>query len=493
MLTKQGDHQGEMEFVSIEELVPQEHLVRKIEAAIDFRFIYEKVEGLYCLDNGRPSIDPVVLFKMLMLGYLFGIRSERQLVREIEVNLAYRWFLGFGLRDKIAHHSVFSQNRRRRFKDSTVFQEVFDAIVFLAIERGLVDGHILYTDSTHLKADANKNRFEKQQVEQSTRSYLDELDADVARDREAHGKPPLPPPEREAQSKETRVSTTDPDSGYMFRKGKPEGFFYLDHRTVDDRYNIITDVHITAGNVHDSVPYLDRLARQRERFGFEVKGVGLDAAYFTPAICKGLVEQGIYAAMPYIRPGGAKDGLRKTDFVYDEHFDCYLCPENQVLKYTTTTRDGYREYKSKPERCRACTLLKRCTQSKDACKTICRHIWEHYKEAVSEHRYEELGKAIYARRKETIERSFADAKQLHGHRYARMRGKDRVKEQGLMAAACQNIKKIALIHWRKHKEGAFEPLQGCLKALFRPGNALRRSLSATITPKPPTRRYPIAA
>ena len=463
MLTKGGSPQSEMEFVSIEELVPKDHLVRKIAQAIDFSFIYEKVAGLYCLDNGRPSVDPVVLFKMLMLGYLFGIRSERQLVREIEVNVAYRWFLGFGLREKIPDHSVFSQNRRRRFKDGTVFEEIFDAIVLQAIGRGLVDGHTLYTDSTHLKADANRYRFEKELVAQSTRSYLDELDADVAQDRAAHGKGPLSPVDRKAQPKETRVSTTDPESGYMLRRGKPEGFFYLDHRTVDGRHNIITDVFVTAGNVHDSVPYLDRLDRQRERFGFDVEAVGLDAGYFTPAICKGLVEREIYAVMPYIRPGGRPDALKKTDFVYDEYYDCYLCPQGHVLEYATTTRDGYRQYRSKPAHCRGCPLLKRCTRSKACCKVVSRHIWESYKEAVAEHRYEPSGKAIYKRRKETIERSFADAKQLHGHRYARMRGLGRVREQCLLAAACQNIKKLALLFERQHPNGSNRALQRVLR------------------------------
>jgi len=452
MLKKDTNPQSEMEFVSIEELVPADHLLRKIAAAIDFNFIYEKVEGLYCLNNGRPSVDPVVLFKMLMIGYLFGIRSERQIVREVEVNLAYRWFLGFGLRDKIPDHSVFSQNRRRRFKGSGVFQEIFDEIVSLAIERKVVDGRTLYTDSTHLKADANKNRFEKQFIEQSTRSYLEELDAEVAQDRAAHGKPPLEATERTPEKRETKVSTTDPDSGYMFREGKPKGFFYLDHRTVDGRHNIITDVHVTPGNVHDSMPYLERLDRQRERFGFEVEAVGLDAGYFTPAICRGLEDREIYAVMPYIRPGGRKDALKKTEFVYDEHFDCYLCPQGQVLQYATTTRDGYRQYKSESEQCRTCPLLKRCTLSKGQCKTISRHVWEQYKEAVHEHRYETRGRAIYQRRKETVERSFADAKQLHGHRYARMRGLKNVREQCLLAATCQNIKKLALLFSRNNPQ-----------------------------------------
>ena len=230
----------------------------------------------------------------------------------------------------------------------------------------------------------------------------------------------------------------------MMREGKPEGFFYLDHRTVDSKCCIITDAHVTPGNVHDSVPYLDRLDRQRERFDFEVKEVGLDAGYFTAAICKGLCDRDIYGAMPYLRPGGKKGMLKKNDFVYDEYNDCYLCPQNQILSYATTSRDGYRHYKSKREICANCPLLKQCTQSKKGLKSITRHVWEDHKEEVIEHRYEDRGKRLYRRRKETVERSFADAKQLHGHRYARFRGIDNVQEQCLLAATAQNIKRMAL-------------------------------------------------
>lgn len=452
MIKRKGEQQGTIELVSIGELVPRDHLLRKIAKAIDFRFIYEKVEGLYCPDNGRPAIDPVVLFKMLFIGYLFGIRSEQRLVREIEVNVAYRWFLGFTLTDKVPHASTFSQNRRRRFNESDVYQEIFDEIVMQAIRRKMVDGKTLYTDSTHLKASANKGKYDKAQVLKSVRDYVEELDRDIAEDRQRHGKKPLPARDGAPETKEIKVSTTDPDSGYMVRDGKPKGFFYLDHRTVDGICGIITDSFVTPGNVHDSQPYLDRLDRQRGRFGFKPSAVGLDAGYFTPHICKGLVERQIYGVIGYSRPTHRPGYLRKRDFVYDEQFDCYLCPQNQALTYRTTTREGYREYASDPSVCRSCELLGQCTASKSSMKKVSRHIWQKYKEIINEHRYEDRGKAIYKRRKETVERSFADGKELHGHRYARFRGLSRVQMQCLLSAACQNMKKIALHAW-KHATG----------------------------------------
>jgi len=445
MLIDKDTRQISMEFVSIEELVPKDHLLRKIDKAINFGFIREKVRSLYCADNGRPAIDPVVLFKMLFIGYLFGVRSERQLMREIQVNVAYRWFLGFGLTDKVPDASTISQNRRRRFSESTIYQEIFDEIVVQAINRKMVDGTVLYSDSTHLKANANKHKFVVRDVQKSTRDYIEQLEKDITRDREAHGKKPLKAKETLPEIKETKVSTTDPDSGYMVREGKPKGFFYLDHRTVDSRHSIITDTFVTPGNVHDSIPYLDRLDRQRERFGFNVEAVGLDAGYFTAGICKGLEDRDIYGAIAYRRPNHIKGYLRKSDYTYEQATDCYRCPEGCLLRYLTTDRLGYRHYASEPSQCRICPLQTKCTKSANFTKVVTRHIWQDQKEMINSNRLTEQGKEIYRRRKETVERSFADSKQLHGHRYARLRGRGKVFEQCLLCAAVQNMKKIALV------------------------------------------------
>lgn len=190
MLKQSYDKQDELEFVNLEQLVPEDHLLRKINTTIDFSFIREKVAHLYCPDNGRPALDPVVLFKILFIGYLFGIRSEIQLMKEIQVNVAYRWFLGLGLTEKVPDSSTLSQNRRRRFNGTTIYQEIFDAIVHQAIKSKMVNGDILYTDSTHLKANANRRKFKKKHVYASVRNYLGALEEDINKDRQAHGKKP---------------------------------------------------------------------------------------------------------------------------------------------------------------------------------------------------------------------------------------------------------------------------------------------------------------
>lgn len=234
MLMKSSSQQIELEMVTLESLVPRGHLLRKIDVVIDFSFIHERVSGLYCADNGRPALDPVMMFKALFIGYLFGIRSERQLVREIEVNVAYRWFLRLKLTDPVLDASTLSQNRRRRYTDTSVAQDIFDRIVEQAIAHGLVDGTVLYTDSTHLKANANKNKWDKEVVAKSRSDYWDDLDAAIAENRAAHGKKPLKAKPRRAAEKESKISRTDPDSGYMVRDGKPNGFFYLTARSTAD-------------------------------------------------------------------------------------------------------------------------------------------------------------------------------------------------------------------------------------------------------------------
>jgi transposase len=430
--------------VTLDQLVPADHLLRKIDKVIDFCFIHDLTAPLYCPDNGRPPLDPTLMFRALFVGYLFGIRSERQLVREIEVNVAYRWFLRLKLTETVFDASTLSQNRRRRYNDTSVAQAIFDRIVEQAMRHGLVEGTVLYTDSTHLKANANKNRFDKAVIAKSRADYWEALDAAVEDDRAAHGKMPLKAKPRRPVEKQTKVSRTDPEAGYMVREGKPEGFFYLDHRTVDGRFGIITDTHATPANVHDSIVYLSRLDRQVERFGFQVGAVGLDAGYATAGIARGLEERAILGVTGYRNPTPPKPGMmRKSAFVY-EAVDGYRCPEGQLLAYATTDRNGYRHYKSDPAICRDCPLLASCTSNATAQRTITRHVWQDQRERTDANRLTAWGKAIYKRRKETVERSFADAKQLHGHRYARFRSLTRVACQCLIAAAAQNIKKIAL-------------------------------------------------
>ena len=473
MYTERKSKQNKLEMVILEELVPQEHLLRKIDAVIDFSFINKLCKPYYSENNGRPAIEPEVLFRMLFIGYLYGIRSERRLLEEIEVNNAYRWFIGYDLTEKLPDVSVIWQNRLRRYNGSDIPQQIFDEIVRQAIAKGLVGGKILYSDSTHLKANANKNKFVEKQAKAEAKDYIDDLNRAINEDRAAHGKKPLKfngdelkdeqEEEKEnyfdddsqggntagesTKEKTVKESTTDPESGFMHRDGKPQGFFYLDHRTVDSKNNIITDVFVTPGNTNDVRPYLSRIRRQADVFGFMVRYVGLDAGYNVSHICKYLNDMGIQAAMGKRRGCQQKGKFSKHKFTYLPEWDVYICPEHKYLEYVTTNRDGYKEYKCKGDRCANCPRREECLSAKQQRKSLFRHVWEEFKEIAHTFTLTEKGKKIYKRRKETVERSFADSKELHGLRYCRMRGLSKVAEQCLLTAAVQNMKKIAMCCW----------------------------------------------
>lgn len=445
MLKEPSPQQHELEMVTLEQLVPKDHLVRKINQHIDFEFIRDEVAHLYCKDNGRPPVDPVRLFKMLLLGYLFGIKSERQLVKDVEVNVAYRWFLGMGLTEKVIDASTFSQNRIRRFNSTDVFERIFNNIVMQAMNKGLIGGYALYTDSTHLKANANKRKAKNEVKVVKPSAYIDTINQAVESDRKAHGKKPLKKDNSQPKEKNTKVSTTDPDSGYMHRDQKPQGFFYLDHRTVDGKHNLIVDTHITPGNVNDSQPYIERLDATLAKFKLNPITVGLDAGYFTAPIAHLLEERQIEGVFGYRRPVRTKNQFKKKHFKYDEQTDTYQCPQGENLIYETTSRQGYREYHSEAKVCKECPLRSDCTQSQNHKKVITRHVLQDSMDRANERRLSDWGKKIYKRRCETVERSFADAKQHHGHRYARFRGLEKVQMQAYLAATAQNMKKIAML------------------------------------------------
>ncbi len=188
MIGKVINHRNDQVTTSVDEIVPKDHFLRTIEETIDFSFIEEKITPYYCSDNGRPSIPPINLFKMMFIGYFYGIRSERQLEQEIRVNAAYRWFLGLSMNDKVPDHSTISFNRRTRFINSTIFEEIFDEIVKQATGHRMVSGRILMTDSTHVKANANKNKFIRKVKEERPKVYIEELEEAVQEDRIEHEK-----------------------------------------------------------------------------------------------------------------------------------------------------------------------------------------------------------------------------------------------------------------------------------------------------------------
>jgi transposase len=191
MLSKHNSIQrDQIEMIALDQLVPANHLIRKIEAAIDFSFIYDLVKVMYS-EVGRPSIDPVILIKLTLIQYTFGIRSMRKTIEEIETNMAYRWFLGYGFHDKVPHFSTFGKNYEHRFKDTNLFEEIFYCILKKATEKNLISAEHVFIDSTHVKANANKRKIEKKVVRKETRAYQERLQEEINQDHEEHGKKPI--------------------------------------------------------------------------------------------------------------------------------------------------------------------------------------------------------------------------------------------------------------------------------------------------------------
>lgn len=463
MITEQNEKaRKQIEFVCTDDLVPQDHLLRIIDKAIDWSFIYDLVRDKYSPDQGRPSIDPVTLIKIPLIQYLYGIKSMRQTIKEIEVNVAFRWFLGLELYDKVPHFSTFGKNYSRRFEGTDLFEQIFQHILEECYRFKLVDPTEIFVDATHVKARANNKKMQRRIAQQEALFYEEMLRKEISSDRAAHGKKPLKDKDDDDNSagssggndkfedytddvpldcKTIKCSTTDPESGW-FRKGEHKHVFAYGIETACDKNGWILGFDVNPGNEHDSRTFKG-LYDKLQNIGMEKCVV--DAGYKTPAIAKLLLDDGVKPVFPYKRPQTKEGFFKKYEYVYDEYNDCYICPNDQILKYSTTNRDGYKEYKSCGHICEKCEFLGQCTASKNHVKIVTRHVWEEYMEACEDIRQTLGMKDLYSHRKETIERIFGTAKENHGFRYTQMYGKARMTMKVALTFACMNLKKLAKI------------------------------------------------
>ena len=468
MMTKNADKKrDQMQIFCMDDMVPQDHLLRIIDKAIDWNFIYDMVEDKYSSDFGRPSIDPVQLIKIPLIQYLYGIKSMRQTIKDIEVNVAYRWFIGLDMTDKIPHFSTYGKNYTRRFEGTDLFEQIFSHILEECYKFNLVDPMEIFIDATHVKACANSKKMRKKIAQEEALFYEDLLKKEINEDREAHGKKALkdkddnntPGAGGSDSAKEIKASTTDPESGW-FRKGEHKHVFAYAIETACDKNGWILGYTVNPGNQHDSRTFkgiYDKIKND------DLDVVVADAGYKTPAIAKLLLDDGILPLFPYKRPMTKEGFFKKYEYVYDEYNDCYICPNNKVLNYATTNRDGYREYKSCGNTCAGCPYLRQCTESRDHVKLVTRHIWESYMEKCEDIRHTIGMKELYDRRKETIERIFGTAKENHGFRYTQMIGKARMEMKVGLTFACMNLKKLAIM---KHKKELKEQLLSCVLMIF---------------------------
>ena len=421
-------------YFRIEDQVPENHLLRLIDRHVSFDFVREKLRQSYS-ETGRPSIDPEVLLRILLLGYLYGITSERKLLEELRMHLAWRWFTGLGFDQEIPHHSTFSKNRHGRFQESNLFQELFERIVEQCIQAGLVQGAQMSVDGSFIQADADHHsRIPREQLAEAAkanygaRKYLEELEQENG--------------EGESVHQQDKVSTTDPDATYMTKGNRAAELGYFDNYLIDNDSCVIVGVQATAARLsQESAAARDMLDRYRERHGRLPQSLAADNTYGNGELLQWLDDRGI---TPYIRvkecPTPTRDLYGIEKFTYIPEQDRYICPEGKPLKYVGINKlNRVHTYHSTAKRCRGCVRKPQCTRGKYRIVNV------HVCEAARQKAYEiaktpQFAEALRKRRK--VEALFSELKNQIGLRRLRLRRIKFVREQFYLAAAAQNLKRL---------------------------------------------------
>jgi transposase len=438
LLIMMGQHdrsEALFHYFRLEDQVPETHLLRLIEKHVSFAFVRQQLKDRYS-EMGRPSIDPELLLRILLMGYLYGITSERKLVEELRMHLAWRWFTGLGFDQEIPHHSTFSKNRHGRFQESNLFEELFEQIVRQCVEVGLVEGKHLSVDGSFVEANAAKESripreqlVEAAQVKHRVRQYLQELEQQN--------------PVEEPVHTQDQVSTTDPDSTYATKGGTPARLGYYDNYLVDNQSCVIVGVQATAARLsQETVAAEDMLTRFAQWQGRKPESVGADTTYGNGEFLQWLAEREI---TPYMRT--RESAKRKNSpfygperFTYQPESNSYRCPAGEPLNYVgLNVRNRAHAYIGSAKRCGTCSQKPQCTSGRY--KYLAIHMDE-----LARQRARELANtpefAHAQRQRKKVEALFAELKNQIGLRRVRLRRLKFVREQFFLAAAAQNIKRL---------------------------------------------------
>jgi transposase len=422
-------------YFKLDDYVPANHLLRLIETHVSFAFVRERLKDSYS-ETGRPSIDPELLLRILLIGYLYGITSERKLVEELRMHLAWRWFTGLGFDQEIPHHSTFSKNRHGRFLESNLFQQLFEEVVARCMEAGLVRGDHLSVDGSFIEANAAKQSrvpreqlAEIAQVNHTVRQYLVELEEQN--------------PVEEPVHQQEQVSTTDPDSTYATKGGTPARLGYYDNYLIDNHSCVIVGVEATAARLsQETVAAQDMIARFAQWQGREPASIAADAAYGNGEFLHWLLERGV---TPWMRTRDS--ALRKQSpfygperFTYLPASNTYLCPAGEQLNYVgLNVRNRAHAYIGSAKRCGACSQKAQCTSGRYKYLAI------HMHESARQRTRQLTATPEFAhaqRQRKKVEALFAELKNQIGMRRLRLRRMKFVREQFFLAAAAQNIKRL---------------------------------------------------
>jgi transposase len=442
MMGQLNRDQGQLFYCfNLEEVVPEDHLVRAIAAVLDLSWVHAELAPHYSA-IGRPSIDPMLMIRMLIVGYVFAIRSERALCREVQVNLAYRWFCGLGIEDKIPDHSVFSRARNERFHDHDVFRNVFERIVGVCIAAGLVGGEGFAVDASLIQADANKHRSIP------GTEWSKEIDPDRARRAVKEYLARLDDPAFGAASSVTPkfVSPSDPAAQWTGALRNAAFFAYADNYLIDVKFGIIMDVEASRAIRQAEVGASRTMIERTEaRFGIKPEWLAADTAYGSAPNLDWLVHtQGIAPHVPVIDKSTREDGtFSRADFIYDEARDIYTCPAGKTL--TTTGRlvnDGETLlYISSVRDCLRCPLKAQCCP-KGKLRRIPRSIYEKARDVARAVATTDAF-AQSRRDRKKVEMLFAHLKRILRLGRLRLRGPTGAQFEFTLAAIAQNLRRLA--------------------------------------------------
>jgi transposase len=421
-------------YFRLEDQVPENHLLRLIDQHIDLGFVRERLQDSYS-DTGRPSIDPELLLRILLIGYLYGITSERKLVEELRMHLAWRWFTGLGFDQEIPHHSTFSKNRHGRFQESNLFQQLFEQIVDRCMEAGFVEGEHLSVDGSFIAANASRtSRIPREQlaevahVKRTVREYLTELEQENPVEEPAH--------------QQDQVSTTDPDSTYATKGSRPAELGYFNNYLVDNGSGVIVGVQATPARLsQESAAAREMITRSAERRGCFPQSVAADTAYGNGELLAWLEERNITPYIPVKEspaPPSQLYGMEK--FTYLAETNSYQCPEGKQLTYVGIhALNRTHVYAATSKRCRDCTQKAQCTTGRY--RQIAIHVHEAVRQRARE-RARGPAFAVAQRQRRRVEALFAELKNQIGLRRLRLRRRKFVREQFLLAATAQNLKRL---------------------------------------------------
>ena len=469
--------------VSLEDLVPLDHFYRHLEAKLDLSYVREWTRELYA-DRGRPSIDPVVFFKLQLVMFFEGIRSERHLMQVAADRLSLRWYLGYSLDEALPDHSSLTRTRQRLGID--VFQRFFEKIIDLCHEARLVWGGELYVDATKIAANADLDSLVPRFFHEA-KDHVADLFADDAPMTTADGEPKAakddlpataPPwnllverrldPNRPAvgsyrRTSDFRVSPTDPDATPM-RTGSGTALGYHDHYVVDGgKARIILAALVTPANVMENVPLQDLLWRVCFRRKIRPRQVTGDTTYGTIENIVAVEDAGIRAFFPLPDFDRRTPFIGRDRFTFDAASDSYRCPGGHTLRFRKhKLTERVRIYQAPAASCNLCALKTQCTTSTNG-RQITRSLDETYLEKVRGYHTTEVYKQAMRKRQVWVEPLFAEAKDWHGLRRFRLRGLANVNIEGLLIAAGQNLKRLLVATgWgrRPAPVGAFWPFRG---------------------------------